>query len=343
MKAVLWLMAGLFFFGKTALAQQAATDSVAEKMLLYQRRNGGWPQPHGNPIQYQKPLSPSLHQQLLSEKNKQDTEFDDDATTREIRHLAAAYARTRNPAYRQAAEAGIRFLLQAQLPVGGWPQFYPDSGRYHGQITYNDGTMMHVVDILTAVAERTPPFDALDAPLVALARKAVERALDCILKTQYVQNGTLTVWGAQHDRHTLLPVAARNFEPASLSGSESVGIVRWLMQRPRPSAAVRQAVEAAVAWFNANALHGIALKRISDPAQPSGKDVVVVSDSAAPRLWARFYDLHTNEPIFMGRDQVPHKTLAEVENERRVGYGYYGTWPEKLLTKDYPAWKKRLK
>jgi hypothetical protein len=48
--------------------------------------------------------------------------------------------------------------------------------------------------------------------------RAVRKGLDCILKSQIVTDGQLTVWGQQHDMLTLLPVAARNFEPGWTSG-----------------------------------------------------------------------------------------------------------------------------
>ena len=59
-------------------------------------------------------------------------------------------------------------------------------------------------------------------------------------------------------------------------------------------------------------------------------------------VWARFYELNTDRPIFVGRDSQVHYQLADIEIERRAGYLYAGTWPEKLLTKDFPAWQKRL-
>ncbi|MCB0708042.1 MAG: pectate lyase, partial [Chitinophagaceae bacterium] len=74
------------------------------------------------------------------------------------------------------------------------------------------------------------------------------------------------------------------------------------------------------------------------PNEKSGKDNVLVPDSNSV-IWARFYDIDTNEPFFTGRDSERHKTIAEVENERRIGYAWYGTWPAKLIEKDYPRWK----
>jgi PelA/Pel-15E family pectate lyase len=68
----------------------------------------------------------------------------------------------------------------------------------------------------------------------------------------------------------------------------------------------------------------------------------VVEDKNAPPIWARFYDIKTNEPIFMGRDSIPRKTLAEIERERRVGYSYYTNSPQRLLEVDYPKWKEKI-
>jgi hypothetical protein len=34
-------------------------------------------------------------------------------------------------------------------------------------------------------------------------------------------------------------------------------------------------------------------------------------------------------------------SLAEIENERRVGYAWYGNWPARALATTYPAWRAR--
>ena len=58
-----------------------------------------------------------------------------------------------------------------------------------------------------------------------------------------------------------------------------------------------------------------------------------------PPLWARFYEIGTNRPMFVGRDGVIRERLADIEHERRVGYSYLGSWPRELLEVRYPAWK----
>jgi len=65
---------------------------------------------------------------------------------------------------------------------------------------------------------------------------------------------------------------------------------------------------------------------------------VIVEDLAAPPLWARFYEIGTNRPIFCGRDGIIKYTLAGIEHERRIGYSWYTESPAALLEKDYPRW-----
>jgi PelA/Pel-15E family pectate lyase len=168
----------------------------------------------------------------------------------------------------------------------------------------------------------------------------VTRGIDCILKTQVRQAGGLAVWCAQHDERTLAPAWARKYEPPSLSGSESVGVVRFLMTMARPSPEVVAAVEAAVAWFRAVPIVG---QRVESVPVPGGKpDRRLVADPQAPPLWARFYDLETNRPLYMDRDSKPRADFSLVSYERRSGYGYHTDVPAELIERDHPAWRKRL-
>lgn len=309
-------------------------------MLLYQRNNGGWPQPGGNPINYEQPISESLKISLMAEKNKLDATIDDQATTREIKALVAIYKQTGNMAYLRAAENGIKYLLNAQNAAGGWGQFYPDSSGYHKHITYNDNAMIDVLWIMKYISEGTSDFETINEALIPPAKVAMAKGIGCIVKTQFVQNGKLTAWCAQHDRHTLLPAKARAFELASLSGNESVGILRFLMSIEHPSSGIKKAIHAGVDWLESVKIKGIKTQDIIDANQPKGRDRIVVADTNST-LWARFYHLETNEPFFTGRNSIPKASLAEIENERRVGYAYYGTWPAKLLSVEYPKWLEK--
>ncbi|OUJ71677.1 pectate lyase [Hymenobacter crusticola] len=316
-------------------------DSVAERMLVFQRSVGGWPKAvNGQKVSYEHPLTAAEKASTRKDAGKDDATIDNNATTREIRYLLAAAQRTGNTAYRSAAENGIRYLLKMQYPNGGFPQYYPDHSLYRHQITYNDNAMIRSLLVLRDLVEQKGDFTLVDRALVPQAKLAVERGVDCILKTQYVQNGKLTAWCAQHDEKTLQPAKARAFELASLSGDETVEIVKFLMGVDNPTPEVRKAIDSAVAWLNAVKMPNQAVKDIADPKQPTGRDRVIVAE-AGSTLWARFYDLESNKPIYVGRNSEKKNTLAEIENERRAGYLYVGTWPEKLLTKDYPAWQQK--
>jgi PelA/Pel-15E family pectate lyase len=322
--------------------QAAVQDSTAEKMLVFQRAVGGWPKAVKEvKVDYKHPLSATERASTLADRNRNDATIDNNATTREITYLAGAYQKTNNPAYRQAAENGIRFLLKMQYANGGFPQYYPDFSNYRHQITYNDNAMVRCLQVLRDVARQQPPFTGLDPALTPLAKAAEERGISCILKTQYVSKGQPTAWCAQYDEKTLQPAKARAFELASISGDESVDIVRFLMGVEQPSVEVQKAVDSAVAWFEKVKMKDTTMKDVPAPNEPRGHDRVIVPEVGAT-LWARFYELDTDRPIYVGRDSKVHYQLSEIENERRAGYLYAGTWPEKLLTKEYPTWKKRV-
>ncbi len=316
-------------------------DSVAERMLVYQREVGGWPKMVDNvKVKYDHPMSVAEIAATRDDAGRNDATIDNNATTREIRYLVQAYASTRNPAYRAGAEKGIRYLLQMQYANGGFPQYYPDLSSYRHQITYNDDAMIQALQVLRDVSRRSKGFATVSAELVAPAAAAVAKGLDCILKTQYVQHGTLTAWCAQYDEKTLQPAKARAFELASLSGMESVDILRFLMDTENPSPAIIKSVEAAMTWLDKVKLTGYAIRDQPDSRLAKGYDRVIVPEAGSV-IWARFYDLQTNRPMYVGRDSQPHAALADIEYERRTGYAYAGVWPQKLLAQEYPRWHQK--
>src|SRR5437879_7822979 len=94
--------------------------------------------------------------------------------------------------------------------------------------------MIGVMRLLRDVAVKYPDYFFVDKARRERAAKAVEKGVECILKTQLMVSGRRTVWCAQHNEVTLAPAAARAYEPVSLSGPESVGIVEILMEIQRP-------------------------------------------------------------------------------------------------------------
>ncbi len=317
----------------------AEARDLADTLLLYQFPNGAWPKNR------EMSLPPAAEAEARTKPVAADEQMptiDNGATHTQLVFLGRVIAATNgSDAHRAAVLRGLDYLLAAQYPNGGWPQFFPLREGYYSHITFNDDAMASVLEVLHAVAQGRAPFALVDAARRSHAAAAMARGVDCILRCQVVIDGKKTAWCAQHDEHTFAPVAARKFEPATLSGMESVGLVRFLLQ-VEPTAEVVAAVEAAATWFEAVKITGLRYGRVPAPDLPKGFDNVVTPDPAAPPLWARFYELGTNRPVFTGRDAVIHYTLAEIEAERRTGYAWYVTTPAKLLEKELPAWRKKL-
>ncbi len=266
--------------------------------------------------------------------------IDNDGATLPLQFLARVIQATGDACYMQAFNRGFDYLLAAQYPNGGWPQFYPLRNGYWSRITFNDDAMTRVLSLLRDAASGQAPFTFLDQERRALASSSVAKGTELILKTQVVQDGKPTAWAAQYDERTLAPAAARAFEPASLSGSESVGIVRFLMGIESPSPQVVAAVDAAVQWFEAVKIEGMRLEDFNDAEGEPDKRLV--PDQSAKPLWARFYELQTNRPIFTSREAVVYYRYDQIGRGPRVGYRYLGTWPAELLTREYPRWKQRV-
>ena len=200
--------------------------------------------------------------------------------------------------------------------------------------------MTNVMNLMMDISKGIENTDVLNKKYQPLGKAAFDKGVGIILKTQLIQNGKKAVWCAQYDEVSLQPAKARAYELPSLSGSESADIVRTLMRVEHPSAAVKQSIADAITWFEESKITGYKTQRIRDSLQPRGVDVIVVPEANAV-MWARFYDLDTNKPFFCDRDGIKKNTLAEIGNERRAGYAWYGTWPLKLVSEEYPDWKKK--
>jgi PelA/Pel-15E family pectate lyase len=309
---------------------------IGENVLLWQRTNGGWPKN----IDMVRSLDAAGRERVSGQRKQTDTTIDNGATYTQIRFLARLHEAARDGRFKAGAVAGIDYLLAAQYPNGGWPQFFPVRSDYSRHITFNDGAMAGVLTLLQEVAAGRG-FGFVDPGRRTRAERAVEKGIAVLLGTQVVVKGKKTGWGAQHDAETLEPRPARTFEPVALASSESVGVIRFLMTLPSPSPEVTAAVDAAVDWLRSVQINGLRVERRSSPSSPAGVDVVATPDPSTPPVWARFYEIGTNRPIFSGRDGVVRSSLAQIEHERRTGYAWYVEAPASLLSKHYPAWKAK--
>ena len=283
--------------------RSSAGKQRLEHLLTYQDSSGCWP----------KDIDPTAAPYRGDRKKLVGT-FDNSAPVHELRLLGRAYNVTGQDRYRKVFIKGIQCILDAQYSNGGWPQ-NPKASGYQQHITFNDGTMIGLMNLLREVFE-DESYRFVDARIRQRGRDAFDRGVACILACQIRVKGKKTAWCAQHDRETLEPRGARSYEHPSISGHESAGIILLLMSIREPSTSVRESVRAAVEWYEQSRLDGIRLEKKKG-------DKRIVQSVGSPPLWARFYEIKTNRPIFSGRDGVVQYDMAAIEPERRNGYSWY--------------------
>ncbi len=317
----------------------AEATRVGDNLLFYQHETGGWPKN----MRLQDPLTDNVRKKVDEmKKGKRYATIDNKGTTTEIIYLSRLYNATKDERYLDAVLRGFDYLFKAQYANGGWPQFFPLSKGYYTHITYNDDAMVNVLKVMRDAAKGKAPFTFLPDSVKAKAQASLDKGVDCILKTQVVQDGRKTVWCAQYDENTLQPADARAFELASLSGQESDDIVLFLMSLSKPSMEIRQCIEDAVAWFKKSKITGIQIEKYTNG--DGKKDIRVVpcaqDDAPCDPLWARFYTLDDNRPFFCDRDGVKRYSLDEIGYERRNGYSWYNNDGMDVL-KRYETWRQK--
>jgi pectinesterase len=256
-----------------------------------------------------------------------------------MKFLARMFNKTKNQAYKDSFNRGLKFILDAQYDNGGWPMFYPLRQGYYTHITFNDNAIINIMEMLRDINNNSPLYSSItSAGFLKRSKAAYKKGIDCILKTQIKVNGKLTVWCAQYDEKTLQPAKARTYELPSFSGGESCGIIKFLMEISKPSPAIIKSVQGAVEWLDS---HRIKNTRWDFFINSEGKrDRRIVSDPNAGDMWARFYDLETEQPFVCDRDGIKRKSLEEIGYERRTGYSWYTDAPKGVIDR-YPAWKSK--
>lgn len=254
------------------------------------------------------------------------------------------YPRYESEQYVEIAEN----LLLYQRSNGGWPHAFPSTKGYNRMITFNDSVMVGVLRTFRKIASGKPPYEFVPENKRSASESALGRGIDLILKLQIESDGAATAWAQQYDPETLQPVKARSYELPSIASSESVGVVRFLMDLPDPNQEVIESIESAIAWFQDSAIRGLRIEKVplESPIRyefhTADFDRIEVADPSAPPIWARFYELDTNRPFMANRDGTKVYRLADVHHERRTGYGWYTYAPQALIEKAYPAWRERI-
>ncbi len=315
---------------------------IADNILLFQKNNGGWPKNYDMFAI----LTSAQTDSVLASKAETNTTFDNGTTYTHIAALATAFQATKAVKFKKSAIKGLNFILKAQYSNGGWPQYYPiEKNNYSSHITFNDGAMIGIMQLLKEINEGNQQYNFVDKSLRKKILASYQKGLDCILKTQIIDDGQPTSWCQQYDEFTLKPAWARKFEPAAICNKEGAEIVLFLMSINHPSPQIINAVENAVKWFEESAIKNTRFKTVKAPHvitafRVSNDDRIAVIDSTAPPIWTRFYELKTHRPIFCDRDSKIVYSLDEITRERRSGYGWYVYTPMQVI-ENYPAWKAK--
>lgn len=294
---------------------------IAGNVLTWQSPHGSWPK---NTDTASNPFS--------GKTNELHGTFDNGATTSELIFLAKAIRSANEPRHKTAFLKGLDHIFAAQYPNGGFPQQFPTGTGYHRHITFNDNSMVRILEFLRDV-NSSADYSFVETDRRARAKTAFDKGIQCILTAQIIVHGKSTAWCAQHDELDLRPRPARAYELASLSGAESAGILKLLMSLENPTPEIRRAIQSAAAWFDTAKINGVRIDKING-------NKIVVADPAAPPLWARFYEIETNRPFFCGRDGIKKYDLAEIEPERRNGYAWHGNWGQ-TVAESFAKWQRR--
>jgi len=328
----------------------APARHIADVIVSFQTPGGGWSKNMGFAGALRLPGQPYAANNLNAFPDPNDFDkpkdpqwnyvstLDNDATNTELHFLAKVQASLPGKdgdAYRASFIKGIRYLLAAQYPNGGFPQVWPLEGGYHDAITFNDNAVSESAETLSDVSEAKPGYDFVLADLRKLAAAAVDKALHCILVSQIVIDGKKTIWAQQEDALTLKPVSARNYEPGALAASESADLLEYLMSLPHPSKELVASIQAGVTWLKDKAIYGY--EYTGGRGVPGGR-TLKPKEGAGP-IWARYYSIPAQKPIFGDRDKTLHDDVNELSLERRNGYAWYSNGEQKTID-DYAAWAK---
>ncbi len=151
--------------------------------------------------------------------------FDDGGTAEAAKFLLRLYTEKLDPTYKPALESAIGFVLDAQYPIGGWPQRFPlmyeysRNGKpdYTSYITFNDDVAPENIEFLIMCYQALGDTRVLD-PII--------RGMNVFLVTQLGQ--PQPGWALQYTQD-LKPAGARSYEPRALSAGTTEGNIEQLM------------------------------------------------------------------------------------------------------------------
>lgn len=315
-----------------------AARDAAYALAQGQLESGGWDylidfDPKNATLAYRRTDVGKLTPAEIS-KRKNISTYDDNNTQDALRFLMQYVAATKdstNPKEKEIRTAlayGLKKMLEAQYPIGAWPQRYDGKPKsvteypikkatipmnyprehpkadYKGYYTLNDNAMADCIDIMFAAHKQFG-----NAEYLAAAKKGG----DFLLLAQLPE--PQPVWAQQYNKN-MEPAWARAFEPPAATGGESSGAIRTLIRLYIQTGDDKyiEPIPRALAWYKRSEL--------------------------SPNRWARYYELTTNKPIYGDRDGKIYYRLQDISKERQTGYGWESDFG---MRKTFSAWEELQK
>ena len=234
------------------------------------------------------------------------TSLDDNETQAVMRFLARVDKALgfKDPTIHEATRYAFDSLIKAQYPNGAWPQRFnrpPDPAKhpvkqasfppswswkwpgsnYQSHYTFNDNSISDMIDAFLEGARiyNEPRYLA-----------AAEKGGAFMLLAQMPE--PQPAWAQQYDAN-MFPAWARNFEPPSVSGGESQGVMRTLMvlYRETGNRKYLEPLPRAIAYLKRSALPPV--------EKPSEIRLRALAGRPDRMVLARFYELQTNRPLYV--------------------------------------------
>ena len=300
-------------------AYMNAAIDVARALVWGQLSTGGW----DYDVDFDPEGSKRWHYRRDAEagdtdpvKRQHRSVFDDDTSQAAMRLLMRvdSILDFKDSSIHNAVTFGLDAFLRVQYPNGAWPQRwetltkpddypvlkarYPDSWPrvwpevdYRNFYTFNDNAIADVIEVMLEAHRTYDDQRYLDAAL---------KAGDFMILAQMPE--PQPTWAQQYN-HQMEPAWARRFEVASVTGGESFGVMKSLLDLYVHTGEKRflESVPPALAWAKRSVL-------------PNGQ-------------MARFYELKTNTPLYFVRDTYE---LTYSDADMPTHYGFKTTGQSRI-------------
>ncbi len=316
-----------------------AARAAGEALIKGQLKSGGW----NYYIDFKRRAQMQYRIDGGGPKVRNTTTFDDNTSQAALHFLILLdqELKFKDEAVHGAVMYALDAFLKAQYPNGGWPQrydefpdpqdypvlkaSYPESWsrtfpkkKYLNYYTFNDNTIEDLVNVMF-LAHHVYQDDRY--------REAALKAGDFILLAQMPE--PQPAWAQQYNQQ-MQPAWARKFEPPAVTGGESQGIIKTLMQ---------------IYIYTGD-------KKYLAPI-PKALAYLKKSELPGGKL-ARFYELKTNRPLYFTKKYE----LTYKDNDLPTHYGFIidskvdslesryekllKASPEKLKSQQFPQRRLRL-